>query len=88
MKILKCRNTKDNLSLIYELMNAIRYVPSDHQRHWISEFQHLLVPYPHPDEQRKIAEFLGALDDKIAAVGAQVDHMQTFKKGLLQKMFV
>lgn len=43
---------------------------------------------PHPDEQRKIADALSALDDKIAAVSDQVKHMQTFKKGLLQQMFV
>ena len=43
---------------------------------------------PHPDEQRKIADALGALDDKIAAVSSQIKHMQTFKKGLLQQMFV
>lgn len=48
----------------------------------------LKLSLPHPDEQRKIADSLGALDDKIAAVAAQVDHMQTFKKGLLQQMFV
>lgn len=43
---------------------------------------------PHPDEQHKIADALGALDDKIAAVSSQIKHMQTFKKGLLQQMFV
>ena len=43
---------------------------------------------PHPEEQRKIADALSALDDKIAAVSDQVKHMQTFKKGLLQQMFV
>jgi type I restriction enzyme S subunit len=48
----------------------------------------LKLDLPHPDEQRKIANALGALDDKIAAVSAQIKHMQTFKKGLLQQMFV
>jgi type I restriction enzyme, S subunit len=48
----------------------------------------LILPVPHPDEQRKIADFLSALDDKIAAVSAQVDQTQAFKKGLLQQMFV
>ncbi|MER9801769.1 restriction endonuclease subunit S [Mesorhizobium sp. M0142] len=41
-----------------------------------------------PDEQQNIADFLGAVDDKIAAVSARIDAMQTFKKGLLQQMFV
>jgi type I restriction enzyme S subunit len=48
----------------------------------------LKLRLPHPDEQRKIADCLGALDDKIAAVTAQVTQMQAFKKGLLQQMFV
>ena len=53
-----------------------------------SAFSTLILPYPHPDEQAKIAEALSAMDAKIAAVTAQLDQMQGFKKGLLQQMFV
>ncbi|UKJ07927.1 restriction endonuclease subunit S [Solitalea lacus] len=43
---------------------------------------------PSPDEQEKIANFLSAIDDKIKLVTIQLEKKQTFKKGLLQQMFV
>jgi type I restriction enzyme, S subunit len=51
-------------------------------------FFKLNIPVPHPDEQQKIAAALSAVDAKIQAVAAQVSHMEKFKKGLLQQMFV
>lgn len=46
------------------------------------------VSLPHPAEQRKIADFLSALDRKIDLVGQELEHARTFKQGLLQQMFV
>jgi type I restriction enzyme S subunit len=43
---------------------------------------------PAHEEQEKIAGALMAVDAKIDAVTDQITHMETFKKGLLQKMFV
>lgn len=53
-----------------------------------SEVVKLPVSVPHPDEQQKIADALSAMDAKIQAVADQVAKLQTFKKGLLQQMFV
>ncbi len=88
MKILKKKRNDDRISLLFDVLQSVKYVSGDHMRHWISEFQDFTVMFPQTQEQQKIADFLSALDDKIAAVSAQVDQMQAFKKGLLQQMFV
>ena len=40
------------------------------------------------DEQHKIGAFFNAIDQKIESVSQQIAKTQTFKKGLLQQMFV
>ncbi len=39
-------------------------------------------------EQQKIADCLSALDHKIDGVAQQIEHTETYKRGLLQQMFV
>ncbi|WP_022694161.1 restriction endonuclease subunit S [Ponticaulis koreensis] len=44
--------------------------------------------WPHFDEQRKIADFLSSIDARISSAATEIQFAQTFKKGLLQQMFV
>ncbi|MFN0141639.1 MAG: restriction endonuclease subunit S [Pyrinomonadaceae bacterium] len=48
----------------------------------------LKVNLPSVPEQKKIADFLSAIDEKIDLVNQQLEKTKTFKKGLLQQMFV
>lgn len=54
----------------------------------MSSFKAIPIKLPSKKEQQKIASFLESLDKKIATVNQQIEGMQTFKKGLLQQMFV
>lgn len=53
-----------------------------------AQLKQLPISVPHTDEQKRIADALTAVDAKIQAVADQVARLQTFKKGLLQQMFV
>ncbi|MCO6355147.1 restriction endonuclease subunit S [Pseudoalteromonas shioyasakiensis] len=51
-------------------------------------FSQIKVAVPSQNEQEKIAEFLDILDTKLNALNQQIELTQTFKKGLMQQMFV
>ena len=89
MKILKAVNDEVNLKYVYESMQMIRYPKGDeHKRFWISEYSKIKIKFPCIEEQNKLADFLSAIDAKIQLVNTQLENTQTFKKGLLQQMFV
>ena len=53
-----------------------------------SKFIKLKVEIPCIQEQIKIANFLTAIDDKIAQAGSELEAVREYKRGLLQQMFV
>ncbi|WP_420460082.1 restriction endonuclease subunit S [Neolewinella sp.] len=55
---------------------------------WYQLFAGIKLDLPSLPEQRRIASFLRALDDRIVLVERQRVGAEVFKRGLLQKMFV
>jgi len=53
-----------------------------------SEMLKIPLGLPCVMEQKKISEFLSSIDNQIELLETQIDKSQTWKKGLLQKMFV
>lgn len=77
-------------TLWHDYMKSVANYGARHDRMAITigDLMGLPLPFPHPNEQAKIANVLSAMDAKIQAVADQSAKLEILKKGLLQQMFV
>lgn len=77
------------LKIVFDMMRLSKYAQTGALPSYnAGDLKTIKIKTPHIDEQKKIADFLSAIDDKIALVADELSHAKTFKKGLLQQMFV
>ena len=89
-------NEKTTNEYVYQVMlskeffNYIQSIPSASAQPNISnqDVINFEILIPCLEEQTKIANFLSAIDQKIEVVAQQIEQAKTWKKGLLQQMFV
>jgi len=83
----------NNEYIYYGLLGITEFIKSTQSSSTLpiinkNEFSKFLLPIPCKLEQTKIASFLSLVDKKIDLAKQQIEKTQTFKKGLLQQMFV
>lgn len=91
--ILCIRTSLDNSFLLYYLTFSKEIILKTYlqggQGNLSAEIiKSLVVPIPHLSEQLKIANFITAICRKIQMLDVEINATETWKRGLLQKMFV
>jgi type I restriction enzyme S subunit len=87
---------KENSMFLYQLLHTEEFVGKVMKRCTGTSFPainsndlaKIKIKIPVEKEQQKIGNFLSAIDKKIEAVSQQIEKTQSFKKGLLQQLFV
>lgn len=91
MDVLRPRLNND-LKFLYYFLQTVRFkkfkVGSSIPHIYFRDYRSLKKLTPNNNEQKKIADFLSAIDNKIDTTSIQIDKTKEFKKGLLQQMFV
>ena len=71
MKMLRPKNGV-NFRYVYYSMCGINFIPSGHQRHWISKYSHFQIPIPSLSEQTRIVSILDTFTASIDNLKKQI----------------
>lgn len=86
MKLLSLNDNSDNFYFMFNTLKNIKYVPQNHERHWISKFSEFEIYTPSHEEQQKIGKLFKQLDDRISNEQTKIEQLKAQKQGLLQRM--
>jgi len=74
MKMLRLRpGSKDDFKFVFYAMLCIGFVPSEHARHWISQYARFRIPVPHVEVQREIVKVLDSFMELQAELQAELE---------------
>ncbi len=86
IKILRSRRSEVSLRFVAERMRLVRFPGGEHKRYYISEYQHLELPTPDPEEQCAVAAVLHDMDAELAALAARRDKTRDLKQAMMQEL--
>lgn len=85
-------NETSDLNFIYQFLTKtsfLKFVTGSSIPHiYYKDYSKLKLSVPSIKEQEKISKFMSSIDSQIELLVTQIDKSKTWKKGLLQKMFV
>ncbi len=61
-----------NFRYVYNAMKCINFIPSGHQRHWISKYSNFEIPLPSLEEQTRIVGILDTFTSSIENLKEQI----------------
>lgn len=87
--------TKNSSKFLYQLLHTDKFVtkvllrctgtsyPSINS----SDLSEIIISYPQPEEQQKIASFLTSVDERLTLLAQQKEKLEQYKKGVMQQIF-
>ncbi len=86
IKILTPKNKDVNLKYIFERMQLINVVIGEHRRHYLSEYQYLIIDVPNIKEQNAIEKILTTADKEITELEKKLSILKEQKRYLLNNL--
>jgi len=86
VKLLKNRKNNLNLKFLYYTLEFNKIKPEGYKRHFSILKQLKIHIPPTLDEQKKIADFLSNVDEKIEIISKKIEELKKYKKGIIQKL--